>query len=149
MLQIKRREAEDEKLARALLSLEEQEQLIKKDKEDREKNEKLAEINSKIAAGKAQLRRDGWTEEGITGVEKIMEERGLLDPLDAAAIFEKQHPPQMPVTPSGTGAWGFLDNVKDTEADLKKLIETRGESASLLDKMTHEALSEIRGPSRR
>src|ERR1700675_559658 len=98
---------------------------MKKDKDEREKNEKLAAMGAKIEADKAKLRRDGWTEEGIKGVEKQMEDSGIIDVMDAAAIFEKKHPPQQPVMPSGTGAWNFMEGIGDGEADLKKLIETK------------------------
>lgn len=122
---------------------------LEDEKAERAKTEKLTAIQSKIDQGKMQLRKEGWTDEGIAGVEKLMDEKGLLDPLDAAAIFEKLHPPQQPVNPSGSGAWNFLDGVQDGEADLKKLIETKGESSPLLDKMSREALAEVRGQSRR
>lgn len=121
----------------------------KKDSE-REKNEKLSALNAKIEEGKSILRREHrYTEDGIKAVEKIMEERGLLDPLDAAAIFEKQHPPQQIATPGGGGAWNFVEQIHDGEADLKKLIETRGSNEMVADKMAREALSEVRGQSRR
>ena len=88
---------------------------MKKDKDEREKNEKLAAMGAKIEADKAKLRRDGWTEEGIKGVEKQMEDSGIIDVMDAAAIFEKKHPPQQPVMPSGTGAWNFMEGIGDGE----------------------------------
>lgn len=138
-----------EPLSEAQKQINELKDQIAADKAEREKHEKLAAISAKVESGKSQLRREGWTEEGIKGVEKIMEDRGLLDPLDAAAIFEKQHPPAMPASPSGVGAWNFMDQVAEGEQDLKKLIETRGESDLLADHMARTALAEVRGQSRR
>lgn len=119
------------------------------EKADNEKNKRLADLQKLETAGLSALRRDGWTDEGIDGVKKLMEEKGFLDPLDAAAVFERDHPRPQPVTPSGHGAWGFMDNVQDGEKDLKSLIESRGENNSLVDRMAREALADIRGPQTR
>lgn len=122
----------------------------KAERAEREKNEKITHLKGQKDEGIASLRRQGWTAEGITGVEKLMEEKGLLDPLDAAAIFEKAHPPQLPATPSGgVGAWNFTGDVTDEQADLKKLLETKGQSDGLADKMARDALTEVRNVSRR
>ena len=57
---------------------------------EREKNEKLASLNSKMESGRRALRDAGWTKEGIEGVEKLMEDKGILDHEIAAAFIEKQ-----------------------------------------------------------
>lgn len=117
--------------------------------EDAATKRKLDEIEAKKTSGLAQLRANGWTDEGIKGVEKIMEEQGILDPDIAAAYFEKLHPPQTPIKPGGSGAWNFLDMPKEGDDDLKKLVETKGEHDGLLQKMAMDALAEVRGTSRR
>jgi hypothetical protein len=122
---------------------------IADDKAKREQDDKLSQLKRQRADGIAQLRRDRWTDEGIKGVEAIMEEKGILDPLDAAAIFEKAHPPQDPILPGGSGSWNFLEPAPAESDDLKKLIETKGENNFLLDKMAREALMEVRGPTQR
>ena len=78
-----------------------------------------------------------------------MKEKGIVDPLIAAAYVEKMLPPQLPATPSGGTSWNFIEGVQDGEADLKKLIESKGNYEPLIDKMAHEALSEVRGQVRR
>lgn len=114
---------------------------------DQEK--KLAALTSTVESGIAELRRNGWTEEGIAGVRKIMDDEGIINPKLAAAYFEKQHPPQLPATPSGSGAWNFLEMpTEGGDADLKRLIETKGESNVLLDKMIRDSLTEVRGSRR-
>ena len=95
--------------------------------------------------GFAHLRSQRYTSEGIAAVEKIMTEKGILDPLDAAVLFERHNPPQSVATPGGTGGWNFMDSINDTDADLKRLIETKGENVPLLDKMINETLNEMRG----
>ena len=119
------------------------------DKAEREKQAKLDQLNGSVEAGFAKLRRGGWQDEGIEAVRKLMDEKGILDPEIAAAYYEKQHPPQAPATPSGVGGWNFVENVQDSEADLKKLLESKGNNESLADKMAREALQEVRGALRR
>lgn len=119
------------------------------EKAEFEKKTRLEALNGTVTAGLAKLRRDGWTDDGIKEIEKLMEEKGILDPEIAAAYHEKMHPPQTPLTPGGSGAWNFMELPTDGDADLKKLIETKGESPGLLDKMARDALNEVRGQSRR
>lgn len=133
---------------------------IEKDFEDYKKSQeakevaadnqrKLDAIQANVTDGIGRLRRAGWTDDGIAGVQKTMEERGIIDVDIAAAYYEKQHPPQAPMTPGGSGAWNFMEMPDSTDADLKKLVETKGESVALIDKMAHDALQEVRGQSRR
>ena len=121
---------------------------IEADKAARADEKKLLELQKTVDAGFAKLRQQRWTDDGIAAVKKIMEEKGLLDPLDAAAIFERDHPPQNPVQQQGSGAWNFME-VPSDDADFKRLIETKGESEPLINKMAHDALNEVRGTPRR
>lgn len=120
----------------------------RKDREDRDKNERLNALKTQHADGISKLRRDGWTEEGIKGVEKLMEDKGLLDPMDAAAIFEKANPPQLPATPSGSGAWNFAEGVTDDQADLKKLLDSKGGNDLVVENMAKNILTEMRASRR-
>lgn len=108
-----------------------------------------AKIQAKIDSGFERLRAAGVTAEGLEGVKKIMEAEGIISPEVAWSHFEKLHPAPVPVTPSGYGSFNFLDQPTDGSEDLKKLIETRGESNQVLDKLAHEALAEVRGQPRR
>lgn len=118
------------------------------DAQKREQDTKLQSIETKQTEGFAALRRDKWTDDGIEKVKKLMEDRGILDVDVAASYIEKQFPQQQPVVPNGTGAWNFMDMPGDGDADLKRLIETKGESSTLLDKMARDALTDIRGQQR-
>ena len=118
----------------------------------REQDVKLAALSRLRADGIAALRRDQWTDAGIQAVEKLMEEKGILDPLDAAAIYEKAHPPQMPLNPaSGTGGYNFITPPVDPQhkTDLDALIESKGENVQLVDKIAWDAIQEVRGASPR
>lgn len=100
--------------------------------------------------GISSLRKQGWTDEGIKAVETLMEQKGLLDPLDAAAIYEKAHPPAPPVTPSGgaQGAWNFTEGVTDDQADIKKLLDTKGQNDLIVERMAANVLADVRGSRR-
>lgn len=116
---------------------------------EREKDAKLGALEKTIEAGKAKLRNAGWIKENIDEVEKLMQERGILDIEIAAAYYEKNHPPATPATPSGIGGWNFIENVADdSDKELKALLDSRGQNEVLADKMAREALNEFRGARR-
>lgn len=118
---------------------------LQTERDEREKAEKLSVLNKTINDGFAELRKQGWQEDGIKAVDALMQEKGILDPTIAAAYIEKTMPPQQPATPSGSGMWNFVGGIQDGEADLKKLIDSKGEYEPLIDKMAHDALNEFRG----
>lgn len=118
---------------------------IADDKAEREKNETIARLQGQQSAQESELRRAGWTDSGIAEVKKLADEKGILDLKVVADHYEKMHPPQDPVQPRGTGGWNFLEQPADGDADIKALIESKGENPSLLDKMARDALNEFRG----
>ena len=116
---------------------------------EREKKAKLAELTSSWEAGRAALKREGrYTDEGLKRLEEFMESKGLVDHELADKAYTAMYPPPPPATPSGVGAWNFLEVPDDSDADIKKLIETRGQSEALADRMAHKALNEVRGQRR-
>lgn len=127
---------------------------MKKFEDAREKDadeRRQSELNTRWSEGQKKLRTEHrYTDEGIKAVEEMMEKKGIVDHEDGRVLFEAVHPPQQPVTPNGAGgAWNFLEMPSDGSEDLKKLIETKGESTPLLDKMTREALNDVRGSGKR
>lgn len=117
-----------------------------KAQQDREQNDKINALKTLHATGIAKLRGDGWTEDGIKAVETLMEQKGLLDPLDAAAIHEKAHPPQAVAAPSSVGAWNFAEGIA-AEDPLKKLLDTKGKNDLVVDRMASDVLNEFRQQS--
>jgi hypothetical protein len=117
----------------------------------KEAAEKLASLSSKIDKGFEKLRREErLTAQGEEAVRKLMEEEGITNPEIAWSHFQRLHPPQDVITPGGQGAWNFFEPASDDQADdVKKLIESRGQSNSVVDKMARDALNEFRGNSRR
>lgn len=117
------------------------------DKLETEKNTRLDAVRREQDAAFALLRRDRWTDDGIAKVKAVMDEKGILDVAIAAKWIESQMPPAEPVTPTGAyGGWDFANALaNESDADLKKLIETKGENEGLLRKMAGEAIMEVRG----
>jgi ribosome assembly protein YihI (activator of Der GTPase) len=120
------------------------------EKAESEKQRNLAQLTQRVDSGLASLKQAGWMDEGIAKVKAIMEEKGLLDVEDAVAIFERRNPPTTPIAPGGSGAWNFMDDASgDADADIKKMIETKGNSEALLNSMVNKTLQEVRGTQRR
>lgn len=118
------------------------------DKAKADQERAQASIQARWSKGRTKLLDAGWQPEGLEKLEKMMEEKGILDHEDAAKIFEADHPPQPPAMPGGTGAWNFLDMPDDTkdkhDEGLKKLIANKGENDLVADRMAREALQEFR-----
>ena len=124
---------------------------IAADKAEREKNRKLDSLNGSMERGFAKLRADGWMDDGIENVKKLMEEKGYIDPEDAAAIYLSKHPPQTPATPSGTGSWNFMEPpAGDGDSYTKTLLASKSAADNEQLAMTEarKALSEFRGARR-
>lgn len=129
---------------------------IEDDKAARERDQRLGQLQTMKDKGIAALREQRFTDDGIKAVEKIMEEKGILDPLDAAAIFLRDHPPQNPVSQSGgTGGWNFAelpsstDDIDDKYVDSLLKAGKHGISEGGLDQRIHQTINEIRGAGRR
>jgi hypothetical protein len=145
-------EAATKPLAEQVAALQKQ---IEEDKTARERDGRLAQLQSLKDNGIKQLRAQRYTDDGIKAVEKIMEEKGILDPLDAAAIFERDHPPQAPVQQTGSGGWNFAELPASTEDVDDKYIDTllkagkNGISDGALMNRVSQTISEVRGTARR
>jgi hypothetical protein len=94
-------------------------------------------------------------DKSIKAIEKIMEEKGILDPLDAAAIFERDHPPQAPVAQSGSGGWNFGELPSSTEDADDKYVDSllkagkNGISDGALSQRISQTIGEVRHAGRR
>jgi len=125
------------------------------EKAERERDSKLTTLRQMRDTGIAKLREKGWMKDGIEAVEKIMEEKGILDPLDAAAIFERDHPPAQPLAPMGSGPWNFAEApVETAQADDKyvdQLLKAgkNGISDGALMSRVQQTLNDQRGAGRR
>ena len=118
---------------------------------EREKNEKLSALAARVEKGNSKLLSEGWTADGLKALDEFREKEGILDPIHAAAVYEKLHGSQVsPATPSShIGGWDFTTPAKEDEDYTKKLLETRGESESLVMNQAMKSLNEFRGNNRR
>lgn len=115
----------------------------------RKEEEGKATLARQWQGGRDLLRAGGYTDEGVTAVEKLMEERGIFDHEAAAALHEKMHPPPEPTTVGGSTAWNFFEKPAD-EGPLKNalaaLVEgTDLQGESFLNAAIPLALREVRG----
>jgi len=141
----------EQRVAPLQTSVEELKKQLADEKAAREQEKKLSDLSAGIERDFEDLRRNhGLLAEGEAAVRKIMEEEGITKPKIAWAHFLREHPPQTPVaTSASSGPWDFLAPPADDQVDLKKLIESQGQSTLVVDKLAREALSEIRGQARR
>ena len=124
---------------------------VDEDTAKRDKDARLAALNAKFEAGRAALRDAGWTKDAIEGVEKLMEEKGIVDHEIAAAYIEKQSPPADVLSPRSYGAFEFIETPKEDDHFLKALLKTRGDADSAVVRRAGEAIAEVRNsqPRRR
>ena len=82
------------------------------EKATREADDAKRDMERRWLAGRATLRDDGYTQEGIDAVEQLMEKRGIADHEAARALHEKLNPPPEPVVTGGT-RWNFFDRAEE------------------------------------
>jgi len=115
------------------------------EKAERDQQAQIDKFTAGWEKQKAQLRNNGWRDEGIAEIEKHAQERGIADLEVAAAHWEKLHPPSDPVQPNGSGSWGFFDAPKDDETFVKAMIDSRGDDENALNAEISAALKDYRG----
>jgi len=120
---------------------------LAEEKAETEKNSKLAALADKVEKGNAKLKAEGWTADGLKALDEFREKEGILDPVHAAAVYEKLHGAQVvPATPSSSfGGWDFTNPSEQDSDYTKKLLETKGESESLVMNQAMKSLKEFRG----
>ena len=98
---------------------------------------------------KNSLRQEGWMDEGIAAVEKLAQDRGIVDLEAAALLHQKLNPPPAPVTTAGFGFSLFeAPDTQNSEA-MKKLMDSHGDDEGALNTMVRAALNDVRGGQRR
>lgn len=90
---------------------------LEKWKQDREDKDIEGQFESKFAA----LRKDGWTEDGIEKLKKLMVDRQNPDVESAVALFERQNPAPKE-TPDALRSRGWADIPQGQEDTVKELM---------------------------
>lgn len=106
---------------------------------DAQTNKFMSQWNEK----KADLRRSGYTAEGIEAIEKLAQDRGIPDLEAAAALFDKQNPPSDVGQPS-SGGWNFFEAPEEPDTFVERSMATQGQDESLVMQEAHKALKEFR-----
>jgi hypothetical protein len=143
-----REQADNDRVAAVKKEFDEYREAQEKEKAEQKKQADLDALTAKVEGSLAKLKREQrLTDEGVAAVRKVMDEEGILNAEAAYAIFEKRHPPAMPATPRGAGAWNFLEVPTESEegAYTKSLLETKGSNDLVLDREIRAALNDIRG----
>lgn len=122
---------------------------VQADRDKREADANLAAANARWESGRRALRESGWTPQGIEGVEKLMQEKGIADHEVAAAYIEKTQGPNEIVTPRAFGGFDWLEPPKEGDEFLKSLLDNRGEADGAVLKAASEAIRDVRGTNRR
>lgn len=114
------------------------------EKERAEQARMIADFEANWTRQKASLRDQGWRDEGIEEIVKHAESRGIADLEIAAAHWEKLHPPPEPVTPNGSGSWGFMENNPAEDKFVQAMIASRGEDEGALQAEINASLRDFR-----
>jgi hypothetical protein len=108
-----------------------------------------AKFTQQWDAKKSALKRQGYMDEAIEGIEKLATERGIADLDAAAAYYDKLNPPATVVHPNGQRGVDFFASrdvvPEDGDKHIKALMDSRGESISAENAMIASALNQVRG----
>src|SRR5277367_3341743 len=123
---------------------------LQKERDDEKRENALTAIAGRQTADFAKLRKEGYTDEGIAAIQKLMEDEGITKVNNAVAIFERNNPPPMPSTPQGgvTGtSWNFADQVAESDKDIAALLGAKGDGPvadAAVMRMASAALNDFR-----
>lgn len=90
---------------------------LSKDADERAKAKTISELTSCWEKGRGELRTQGYTDEGLTKIEKLMEERGIADHDAGAALFDRLNPPEVPIAPQNSGFDVLMNNFASNGTD--------------------------------
>ena len=107
--------------------------------------ERLATLTAQWEGGRSKLRKSGWTDESIPGIEKLMEERCIADHEAAAALYEKLNPPAAsgPLSPGGNRFDLFSAKKNFANDDAMKALMA-GNDDAFLSQVIPQTLNEMR-----
>lgn len=121
-----------------------QEQLAA-DRAEREQDKALAQFSTGWEAQKAQLRKEGWQDEGIEKVEEHAKTLGIANLSVAAAHLEKITPPQQVAQSSGFAPFDSFNPTERDNENFKALMANGGQDDPMLEnKMIREAIDDFR-----
>jgi hypothetical protein len=92
-----------------------------------------------------ELRRCGYTRDGVLAVLEFGLERGIADPIEASRAYEEENPPPTTVAKGG-GRWDFLYVPQESQKlpDTTALFQSQGNDDRWLAQSVAQTLSQIR-----
>ena len=111
---------------------------------ERVKADRLAKLQGDWDKGRSKLRAQGYTDEGLTAVEKFMEDRGIADHEVAAAAHEKMFPPSEPIKSVGGNRFDIFEPENRSSDHMKALFENP-DNPMALDALVNDTLRQARG----
>lgn len=108
----------------------------------REANE--AKISAQWNKGQSLALKSGYIGDSLKALEDFMKEKGIFDHEIAIPAFERLHPQQQPVTPTGN-RFDFqkVRGSRDDDANMKRLFA--GDDEGFLDSAISDTLKDLRG----
>lgn len=107
----------------------------------RDEDNAAAQRTADVEAAFQRLEKAGYQEDGIAKIKQLMVDRAIADPEAAAALFDKQNPPQTNEQPAWTPTNWEIGSTTAPSADLKELFANEDAWA---DREAAKALNEIR-----
>ncbi len=133
------------RIAQLEAALEAQRQAFEDDKKGRAEEKRRQTLEEKWDAGRNRLKRAGWSDEGISKVEKFMEERLVADHEVAAAAFERLNPEPAAVVTSSPNRFDLFATKNSGASDEASKMLLAGNDEGFLANMIPQTLAELRG----
>ena len=115
------------------------------EKAEAEKSAREAKVGKAIEKGRAALRAQGYTDEGIEKVEQLMADKGILDYDDALAVYERNHKtPDEPILSIDYSKSWDVAAPQDKDDSHKLLLR---DPDAFARREVNEVLKELRAPN--
>jgi hypothetical protein len=118
---------------------------LQADREERAREKQMAEITGGWEKQKADLRRRGFTDDGIAKIEAHALSESIPNLRAAANDYLAMNPPAAPEQPGGFGGWDFFGGeAKEEDKFVEKMIASRGDNDGVLNREIAATLSDMR-----
>lgn len=119
---------------------------LAEDKAAREKASQEAKLTSHIDKGRNFLRDKQYTDDGVTAIEKLMQERGLADYEAAEALFARTQPVEVAIPGVSQRSWDLMSPDDGAEESQKLLLANKDR---WVRNEIPKILADVRGQARR
>lgn len=118
---------------------------LEADRAERAREKQMAQITDGWEKQKADLRRRGFTDEGIAKVEAHALQEQIPNLRAAANDYMALNPPAAPEASTGFGGWDFFGGqAAEDDKFVERMIESRGDNDGALNSEISKTLSDYR-----